>query len=226
MVAQRPRSTSSRIESTESISECTFSSLPSDSSWRSTMPRCRLVISSGMRASWCTSTTGPMRMRSCETSAKGSASSGCSDSARPDSGLVTTAMSMMPRSSQSSSAGVKASRVRSVTPSSMLAQFSNSPGSSSRASVGDAPSTTVAWSTCWLRASFWPSRAASASMRCADSYTVMPALVRRTPRGRRCSSCTPSSDSSSRIWRVSAGCASGMAAAAAVRLPASATATK
>ncbi len=87
MVAQRPRDTSSRIESTESISACTLSCLPSDGSWRSTMPRCRLVISSGMRASWCTITTGPMRMLACDTSANGSASSGCSDSGRPEFGV-------------------------------------------------------------------------------------------------------------------------------------------
>ena len=169
MVAQRPRSTSSRIESTESISACTFSGLPSDASWRSTMPRCRLVINSGMRASCCSVTTGPMRMLACDTSAKGSASSGCIDSARPESGLVRMAMSMMPRSSQSSSCGVKASRLRSTTLSSAFMQVSNSPGSSSRASVGDTPSTTVACAEAWLRASRCASRAASASMRWADS---------------------------------------------------------
>ena len=39
MVAQRPRATSSRIESMESISDCTFRVLPMLASWRSTMLR-------------------------------------------------------------------------------------------------------------------------------------------------------------------------------------------
>ena len=80
------------------------------------MARCRLVIRTGTRVNWLTDTAGSSFSEVCDTSAKGSLSKGCKANARPASGLVTMAMSIMPRSSQSNSAGVNASRARNFTP--------------------------------------------------------------------------------------------------------------
>ena len=133
------------------------------------MPRCRPVISSGTRASDDSGTTGGMLREAGVISAKGSASSGCKASARWGCGLVTTAMSTWPRSSPSMSWGVKASRTASRTPAKWRWQRSNTPGSRTRVSVGETPSTTVLSVAAPSPPSCRRTRAASASIRRADS---------------------------------------------------------
>ena len=156
----------------------------------------------------------------------GSEISGVNASAGERGGLVITARSSRPVSSASRSCGLNPSTIFRVTAGHCCRARARHPGNSSGASVGEVPMATRPRGVSARPRTWSLARDTSRMMRRACSKNSRPEPVSLTPRGKRISSCVPSSASSCLICRVSAGCAIPTFSAVRVMLPSSATCTK